>query len=204
MTDELKGELLVLNLLRQVFLKEPGLEFLEGIGRVELPAEKEGEVGGLATMVNSVRENSSRLDPWVEALALEFARLFIGPVDPPAVPYASFYLSESHSLMTEETLEVRRRYLQAGLAVKDLHRIPDDHVAMEAEFLYDLTRRAIQSLEEGKGEEASALLALREDFLKQHMIRWVPLFSERVIQSSREDFFKGAAALLQEFIEANR
>ncbi|MFN3406991.1 MAG: molecular chaperone TorD family protein [Caldimicrobium sp.] len=36
------------------------------------------------------------------------------------MPYASFYLSESRSLMTEETIDIRRRYLEAGMAVKDL------------------------------------------------------------------------------------
>jgi TorA maturation chaperone TorD len=204
MLEELKADLPVLNLLRQVFLKEPSRDLLEGISTVAIPADEDGGTGGLAKMVDSVRKNSTRLAEWAEDLSLEFVRLFIGPVDPPVVPYASFYLSESRSLMTEETLEVRKRYLEAGLALKDLHQIPDDHIAMEIEFLYYLTREALHSMEEGKNEEASKFLTLRIDFLKEHMALWAPVFVETIILSSSEDFFKGAATLLQEFIDAYR
>jgi putative dimethyl sulfoxide reductase chaperone len=201
MVEELKAELPVLNLLRQVFLKEPSRDLLEGLGKVVLPADKEGDTGGLAKMADSVRRNSARLNEWAEELSLEFARLFIGPVHPPVVPYASFYLSESRSLMTEETLEVRKRYLEAGLALKDLHQIPDDHIAMEIEFLYYLTRQAIQGLENGREGEASKFLAMRNEFIKEHAALWVPLFVERIVESTTEGFFKGTAMLLQEFID---
>ena len=204
MLEELKADLPVLNLLRQIFLREPSRDLLEGIGAVVLPADEGDETGGLAKMVASVRENSDRLDEWAEELSLEFARLFIGPVHPPVVPYASFYLSESRSLMTEETLEVRRRYLQAGLALKDLHQIPDDHVALEIEFLYYLTRQAIQGLEDVREGEASKFLAMRNEFIKEHAALWVPLFVERIVESTNEGFFQGAALLLKDFIDTHR
>jgi len=204
MLEELQAELRVLNLLRQVFLKEPGKDLLEGMGRIVLPREEKGEAGGLKTMVDSVRKNKSRLEDWREELSLEFARLFIGPVHAPAVPYASFYLSETPSLMTEETLEVRKRYLAVGLALKDLYQIPDDHVAMEVEFLYYLTREAIQSMEAGRNEEASRFLSMRNNFIKEHMALWVPLFAERIVESTNEGFFQGAAMLLQDFIDTHR
>ncbi len=201
MLEELKADLPVLNLLRQVFLREPSRDLLEGIGGVIIPADENGETGGLAKMVDSVRRNSARLNEWAEDLSLEFVRLFIGPVHPPVVPYASFYLSESRSLMTEETLEVRKRYLRAGLALKDLHQIPDDHVAMEIEFLYYLTRQAIQGLEDGREGETSKVLAMRNEFIKEHVALWVPLFIERILESTKEDFYKGAAILLRDFMD---
>jgi len=115
MEDDLKAELLVLNLLRQVFLIEPSKKLLEGIGEIHLDLEEEADRTGLKGMRDSVKQNESGLHEWTEQLSLEFARLFIGPTPPPAVPYASFYLSETHSLMTEETLAVRKQYLDAGL-----------------------------------------------------------------------------------------
>jgi len=202
MVEELKAELPVLNLLRQLFLKEPSRELLEGIGQID--SIEDGEIQGLQRMRDSVRRNNDRIVEWADQLSLEFARLFIGPVHPPAVPYASFYLSETRSLMTEETLDVRKRYLEAGLALKDLYQIPDDHISSELEFLYFLTREAIQSMEEGRNEEPSKFLAMRNDFLKEHMALWLPGFVEKIIQSSNEDFYKGAAILLREFVDAYR
>jgi hypothetical protein len=46
MLEELKADLPVLNLLRQVFLKEPSRDLLEGISTVALPADEDGGPGG--------------------------------------------------------------------------------------------------------------------------------------------------------------
>jgi TorA maturation chaperone TorD len=198
MIDELKEELSLFNLLRQVFLKEPTKELIEGISKVELPSDADDEIShGLKLMIESVRGNSHRLNDWAEELAIEYARLFVGPKNPPALPYASFYLSESRSLMTDETIDVRKRYLEAGMAVKELYSVPDDHIGIETEFLYDLTRRMIEHFEKGQREEASRLFECRSDFMRGHMALWVPFFTGKVMDSTQEDFFKGAAFALR-------
>lgn len=198
MKNDLKAELLALNLLRQVFLKEPDRRFLEGIGKISLTSEVETERGGLKGMRDSVKQNESRLDEWTDHLSLEFARLFIGPSYPPAIPFASFYLSESHSLMTEETMAVRKQYLEAGLALKNLYQMPDDHIAIELDFLYYLTERVLELLENGGNTEAEKYLKLRHDFLMYHFVLWAPAFANRILESTSEDYFKGAASFLLE------
>ncbi len=198
MIDELREELSLFNLLRQVFLKEPTREFIEDISKVDLPPEADDEISyGLKLMLDAVRRNSHRLGEWTEELAIEYARLFVGPKNPPAIPYASFYLSESRSLMTDETIDVRKRYLDAGMAVKELYSIPDDHIGIELEFIYDLTRRMIELFEKGEREEASRLFEIRGDFIRGHMALWVPFFVEKVIEASGDDFYKGASYILK-------
>jgi TorA maturation chaperone TorD len=59
-------------------------------------------------------------------------------------------------LMSEETLAVRKKYLEAGVGLKDLYQVPDDHIGIELEFLYYLIREAIASMKTGKNEEAEA------------------------------------------------
>ncbi len=66
--------------------------------------------------------------------------------------------------MTEETIDVRKRYLEAGMAVKELYSIPDDHIGIELEFIYYLTQRIIELFEQGQREEASRLFEIRSDF----------------------------------------
>jgi len=201
MNDELKTELLVLNLLRQVFLIEPGKKLLEGIGEICLTPEEELERTGLKKMRDSVQQKENRLDEWIEQLSLEFARLFIGPAHPPAVPFASFYLSETHSLMTEETMEVRKKYLDAGLALKNLYQMPDDHISIELDFLYFLTERVLELSDKGKSTEAEKFLKLRQDFLMDHFVLWAPTFANRILESTSEDYFKGAASFLLETVK---
>ena len=201
MKDDLKAELHVLNLLRQVFLKEPDRKLLEGVGKIDLGSEEQAKQSGLKEMRDSVQQNESRLDDWIEQLSLEFARLFIGPVHPPAVPFASFYLSETHSLMTEETMAVRKQYLEAGLALKNLYQMPDDHIAIELDFLYYVTERYLELSEVGKHTEAENFLGLRHHFLMDHFVLWAPAFANRILESTSEDYFKGAASFLLDMVE---
>jgi len=198
MIDELREELYLYNLLRQLFLKEPTKELVNDLAKIDPPDETDDEINyGLKLLIESIRKNKYRLDAWIEELALEYAGLFIGPQNPAAVPYASFYLSESRSLMTDETIDVRKRYLEAGMAVKDLYSVPDDHIGIELEFIYYLTQKTIELFERGEREEASRLFEMRSNFLKEHMALWIPFFVEKVIESAHDDFYKGAAFMLK-------
>lgn len=202
MIDELKEELYLYNLLRQLFLKEPTRELINDLAKIDTPDETDNGISyGLKLMIESIRKNENRIDDWTEDLATEYARLFIGPQNPLAVPYASFYLSESRLLITDETIDVRKRYLEAGMAVKELYSIPDDHIGIELEFVYYLTKRTIEMFEQAQREEASRLFEIREDFLNDHMAKWVSFFVDKVLETTQEDFYKGAALILRGIIE---
>lgn len=196
MQEEMQGEVYLYHLLRRLFLTEPTRELLGEIGALPVQPGDDASVQGITLMVNAVQRNAVRLDAWVEELAVEYSRLFIGPIKPLAVPYGSFYISESHQLMTEETIEVRRRYLDAGMALKELYRVPDDHVGIELEFLYYLANETISLRQKGLEAEAVSLDAMKTDFLTDHMAKWVPVFTGQIVSSTNEDFYKGVASLL--------
>lgn len=202
MIEKLKEERYIFNLLKHIFWAEPAKEFLRDIQNVDIIPEEDEIDRGLNLIIETVKSNNSRLDEYQNDLSLEFAMLFIGPQNPPAVPYASFYLSESHSLMTDETIDVRKQYLEAGMAVKELYSIPDDHIGIELEFIYYLTQKIIESFERGERAEASRLFEIRNDFLRGHMAAWVPSFADNVMNSTTEDFYKGAAFILNGIIKS--
>ncbi len=198
MIDELKEEIYLYNLLRQLFLKEPNGELLSELAKINISDDNQDEVKyGLMLMAESAKKNKNRIENWEEELATEYARLFLGPQRPAAVPYASFYLSESKTLMTEETINVRKKYLEAGMVVRDLCRIPDDHVGIEIEFIFYLTQRIIELFESEQREEASKLFEIRSSFLSEHMKLWVCSFADNVLEATKEDFFRGAAHVLK-------
>lgn len=199
MQEELQGEVFLYHLLRSVFQSEPTRETIGALQALHLPQEEEPQASrgnGLMLMVSAARRNSSRLDAWLEELAGEFARVFIGSLKPLVVPYASFYLSDSRQLMTDETIEVRRRYLEAGMVIKELHRMPDDHIGTELEFLYYLANESASLLQQGRQAEATTFQAMKTDFISSHMALWVPQFAGQLAEATHEDFFKGAALLL--------
>jgi TorA maturation chaperone TorD len=204
MVEKLIEELYLLNFLRHVFLKEPERELLEELSNLCPPDEAENEIEtGLKLILNSCQENKERIDPWLEELAVEYARLFIGPNNPPAVPFASFYLSRSNLLITDETVEVRRRYLEAGVGVKEHYTIPEDHIAIELDFLYFLTEKILENLEKNELNEASRLFEIRNNFINDHMKRWVPVFTEKIIDNTNENFYKGCAFILNGLLSSD-
>lgn len=200
MHEELREEAQLFRLLVRLFYREPNRELLDEIALLNAPAadEADEEIGrGLALLTKAVQINTNRLENWQEELAIEYTRLFIGPKQIPAVPYASCYLSENRSLMTDETLAIRKKYLEDGLVVKKLYQMPDDHIAIELEYLYHLTDQALAAATAGKVAQAGALLQRRDDFMAHHLQKWAPAFAENVLAATGEDYFRGAACLLR-------
>ena len=54
----------------------------------------------------------------------------------------------------------QEKYLEAGVGLKNLYQVPDDHIEIELEFLYYLIREAIESMKTGKVKEAKARIHL--------------------------------------------
>lgn len=196
MIEELKEKKHIFKLLKHIFWAEPSGDFLKDVATMEAIPEDDDLDKGLNKIISAVRCNKDRLDKYTEELAVEFARLFIGPRNPSAIPYASFYLSESKTMMSDVTLDVRKMYLDAGMAVKELYSLPDDHIAIELEFLQYLTERIIELFEKGNREEASLLYEMQGRFLKDHISKWITSFANNVIASTNEDFYRGAAYML--------
>lgn len=197
MIAELTEEKHIFKLLKHIFWAEPSSDFLKDVAAME-PIHEDDELDkGLNQIVSAVRGNKDRLDQYTEELAVEFARLFIGPRNPFAMPYASYYLSESKTMMSDVTIEVRKMYLDAGMAVKELYSLPDDHIAIELEFLQYLAERIIELFEKRNREEASLLYEMQGNFLKDHFSKWVTSFADNIIASTNEDFYRGAAHMLK-------
>lgn len=197
MIEELHENKHIFRLLKHIFWAEPSGDFLKDVATMEVIPEDDDLDKRLNQIISAVRCNKDRLDKYTEELAVEFARLFIGPRNPSAIPYASFYLSESKTMMSDVTLDVRKMYLDAGMAVKELYSLPDDHIAIELEFLQYLTERIIELFEKGNREEASLLYEMQGRFLKDHISKWIVSFADNVIASTNEDFYRGAAYMLK-------
>ena len=62
----------------------------------------------------------------LDALAVEHARLFIGPFQLIAPPYGSIYLDDTKTVMGDSTAKVAAFYHNCGLTLaEDFHELPD-------------------------------------------------------------------------------
>jgi putative dimethyl sulfoxide reductase chaperone len=84
--------------------------------------------------------------------------------------------------------------------LKNLYQMPDDHISIELDFLYYLTERLLELSEKGE-TEIEKYLKLRQGFLMSHFVLWAPDFAKRILESTSEEYFKGAASFLLETVK---
>ena len=135
-----------------------------------------------------------------EDLAIEYARLFVGPYELKAPPYGSVYLDGGRRVMGDSTMEVVRIYEKAGLAMdKDFKELPD-HIAVELEFMYYLIYKEAEALEKSEKEKALAFGETRLRFFNRFLSPWIPPFCEKIKEATDNQFYIGLADCLSTFI----
>jgi len=153
---------------------------------------------GLALLARQLGEAFAAQD--LQTLLVDYARLFLGPVQPLAKPYGSFWLSGDTQLMQDSTMAVLELYEQGGLEIdKDFRELPD-HVAVELEFLYLLTFTQNQARQRGDIEALSASQLLQGRFLDQHLGAWIGPFTAAVKAGAQTGFYRALAELTARFV----
>jgi TorA maturation chaperone TorD len=136
----------------------------------------------------------------LQDLLVDYTRLFLGPVQPLAKPYGSFWLSGESTLMQDSTRQVLELYAQAGFDIDDgFHELPD-HVAVELEFLYLLAFRQNRARHDADDAALDELLRLEQRFLGQHLGAWFAPFTAAMAAGAQTDFYRELAALTDAFL----
>jgi putative dimethyl sulfoxide reductase chaperone len=127
----------------------------------------------------------------------DFNQLFVGPGTILAPPWESVYRSREHLLFDKTTHQVREQYHNFGLQFIQENNEPDDHLSIELEFLMHLNDLC---LNEEHHTRLVELLLKQIYFLDEHLLQWIPLFTEKIIKSAKTDLYKGAGMLLNDFL----
>ena len=144
----------------------------------DLPA---GENPFLDRLAEAARNSGSMTD-----LAVDYAKLFVGPYKLLAPPYGSIYLGEN-GLMGRTTLDAAELYRSEGLetAIKEA----PDHIAVELEFAHFLRQKELEAVDGGDLESAELYCEKRADFLRRHLCAWIEEFAGKVRENSRTEFY---------------
>ncbi len=135
-----------------------------------------------------------------EALAVAYTRLFMGPPEVLAPPYASCYLDGERFVMGPSVVEIKKFYDSAGLGLDDDFTEMPDHVSAMLEFLYYLNFRMAVAVAAGNPDEHEAMAHLQGRFLEKYMKPWIPDFCEKITRADRHPFYTGLAQSLAALI----
>lgn len=192
------------DLLRRIFIGGPSRAIIRDLRSLLAyqPDDQTEElsIAGDQLIAESLSEESND-EILSDHLMREFNRLFVGPGRVVATPYESVYRSPSHLLMQENTLDVRRVYLETGLVMQRLHSVPDDHLGAQLEFMYYLADRSVEAVSRSEWEEFRHHVHTQRAFLRDHLLTWIGEFAQRVLDGSEDKFFRGLAMTLRDFVQ---
>ncbi len=137
----------------------------------------------------------------LEELAVDHARLFVGPENPPASPYESVWtdvdpMSGKLIINGPSTVAVAAAYEELGLSQSPDHHDLPDHVATEAELLCFLCEREAAAWSESEPDVAKELRAAEQRFITAHLGRFAGELCAAVDAHGRETCYAAFASFL--------
>lgn len=177
---------------------QPGPEFAEEKVFANMLAGARRISPELAAVAARLGEAFAALD--LEALLIDYTQLFLGPVNAPAKPYGSVYLTGEASLMQGSTMEVLDLYRQGGFDLADDFQNLPDHIAAELEFLYLTIHRENEAQWNADLDAVAKAMDLRRRLLNQHLSKWIEPFTIAILRSAGTDYYRELATLTRKFV----
>jgi len=153
--------------------------------------------GELATLACSLVAAASDAMNHRERVSVAHARLFLGPFEVMAAPWASLYLDPNQRLMGSASLYAAQAYSEAGLGPGSGLMDAPDHIRHELEFMYYLAFE----------EATSGGIEWRErqrSFWGEHLGRWLPELARAVRLADQDAYYGALADFLLAFAKAEK
>jgi len=150
--------------------------------------------------ISLMRSEWATLEKNIDELQVEYARLFIGPYSLAAPPYGSVYLDGRQQVMGHSTMDVTKRYSEAGLELAENFKEAPDHIAAELEFMHVLICREMEAIHRDNREGVLENIGLQKSFLEKHLGAWASPFSTRLSENAGTAFYRHLAIATQKFL----
>jgi TorA maturation chaperone TorD len=116
----------------------------------------------------------------------------------------SVYLGKEHLLYEEPYFDAVRIYQIYGFKKRSSFKEPEDHIAIELEFMAHLCDLTCLSLDQGKPDYGAGYLNNQVEFLDLHLSKWVPQLCEKLKTASKNEFYLALASLLKGFLSTDK
>ena len=192
------------SMLAQLFQKEVSVEQLHELQRMNFPTAT-----GNTLVDEGYRDMYDYLklawDQSVDELKVDYARTFIGHGSngySAAYLYESVYTSGRRLLAREARGEVLEAYRENGLK-KGKWNDMEDHLGLMLEFMQVLASRSCEALQAQDYARFDELLEKQHDFVRNHLLNWLPMMLDDVLRFAQTSFYQGLAKLVLGYAEVD-
>jgi len=198
----------VYSIIRHLFLFEPSREYLQSLLQNEV-LKAIGEAypeeylrTSSQEFLKAVREvleggDDMLLDTWAE-----YARLFIGPSPPIAVPYESFQRDAygDRRFKGDTWMEVKEWLLDDGYVLED-KRVLEDHAGIEFEYMQLTSMKASELARKEDRDTLFNVLMRQKKFLEEHLTKWIPELCSEIEEKTKSSFYRSLAKFTKAFLK---
>lgn len=136
---------------------------------------------------------------FIESLVDGHGTLFRIPGDSYVKPWESPYVGTKTMMFQESTLDVRRRYHEAGLKLSTERHFPDDHIASIIGYEARMSERAYAAYADGDDARVRSELDAQRGMLEAHVLTWIDSFAEDVAKKDASGVFAAFALGMDAF-----
>lgn len=198
------------DILRRFFIEEPSKEYIKQFVQKNMidlfPFKEDSE--GIQEGIENIKTYLSthdvvNIERHYEELHWDYTRMFVGPFELPTPPWESTYVRKDRLIFQGTTMNVRSFYDKYGIIVSDYNIEADDHIGLELDFIYHLNELCVKIAESDEQQEIRSLKQLLRDqqkFINDHLLKFVPEFSQLVETNANTLFFVGLAKMLHHYL----
>ncbi len=143
-------------------------------------------------------------DKLIEDLAVEYTRLFLGPgqhISPHESIHHDTGDGDWGQFWGRSTVEIKKFVETSGLKFKSDYTGLPDHISVELEFMQLAAKREMQALEEKDNDGLLYCLKMEKMFIEEHLVKWVPIFCDKIISEAELSFYREIAKVTKNFME---
>jgi TorA maturation chaperone TorD len=94
-------------------------------------------------------------------------------------------------------------YKSMGLEKVGKFTEPEDHIALELQFMAQLSGKTCEALKSKDRAAAEKYLEVQRDFLNEHLARWVPKLIADIKKGARMEFYKAIAKITEGYVKTD-
>jgi len=83
---------------------------------------------------------------------------------------------------------------------KHFRQEADDHLGLELDFMYQLSELSLKYLQQQDFTGLSEVLEDQKAFLQDHLLKWVPELTQKILASANLAFYQGMAKILNGYL----
>ena len=189
--------------LSRIYREEMTVEYLNILtnSSSKLKALEDPELASLFETLNGFITKYDLRKEFIHSLAADYASLFLGIGKHPAHPYESVYKSAEKIVMQKQRDEVYEVYMAEGMQLSKGCKEPEDHIAIEFEFMGYMCRKTARAMHNNNADEVKRLLTLQHQFFMKHL-SWIPSWCAHIEKGSAEfAFYNIMSKITSRFLE---